>query len=275
MKNNLFRELDFDISILSQNQFENTSKTKLEDIKKDCKIHLDEFKNTKNKGIQILETADIKTNNKFIQAVQQNENKATEKEKKRVENADPDFPYVRAKFMTDAEMQLYHFMLNNLCQKDKIVIFPKVRLGDLVELDARLTTDMKYYWKVTNKHVDYVVCDAKTLDIICVVELDDYTHETKEAKEKDLFIMQVLYTVGIKTVRIRTKIRAISKSDLDLIDDYINTALAPKCPYCGLTMIPRKSMRPDNRGHRFYGCQNYITTCRYTINIDETGEPLP
>lgn len=183
------------------------------------------------------------------------------------QSADMNFPYIASRLVTNAELTLYHFMQTNLCQINNIAILPKVRLGDLIELDTKLTTDKSYYWKVACKHVDFVICRKDNLKVICVVELDDYTHETKEAQAKDMFIMQALKTAGIDTVRIKTRIALIGKQDLELIDEYINKEFAPNCPVCGLPMVPKKCMRGVNRGHRFFACSNNIS-CRHTINID-------
>lgn len=282
----VFSNIKFDITIETEKEYTKTTGKKLENIitnKIDIKrnkenTQKDSKEVNENKGIGVIETSNIKTNNNFISTIQENEKKKTAQEKDRIKNADINFPYIKSELLTNAELQLFHFMNNNLCQLEKIRIFPKVRLGDIVDLDTRLTTDKKFVWKVTNKHVDFLICKADTLEVICVVELDDYTHESQEAKEKDLFIMQVLNTVGIKTFRIRSKIAAIEKSDFELVDECINTELAPLCPYCGIKMIPRKNMRGISRGHRFWGCPNYISEknkCRYTIDIDKIGEKLP
>lgn len=232
-------------------------------------------KNTTSKknnyaGTGVIQTAPVETNNKFINAVQHVVEEQRKKEIAEISKIPAEFPYKKVNLLTDAELQLFNFMKNNLCQVDRIEIMPKVRLADVATLDTRITTDKSYLWKVTSKHIDFLICKADTLDIICAVELDDYTHETPEAKEKDMFIMQVLDTVGIKTVRIRTRIRAIERSDLSLIDDYINKALAPKCPYCGKQMYPKQS----RVGHRFYACEDFIN-CRNTIDIDPRGAKLP
>lgn len=257
----------------------NTKKEKL-DSKKETKNNKKESQNSSKKsttskknnytGTGVIQTAPVETNNKFINAVQHVVDEQRKKEIAEISKVPVDFPYKRVNVLTDAELQLFNFMKNNLCQVDRIEILPKVRLADVATLDTRITTDKSYLWKVTNKHIDFLICKADTLDIICAVELDDYTHETPEAKEKDMFIMQVLDTVGIKTVRIRTRIRAIERSDLSLIDDYINIALAPKCPYCGKQMYPKQS----RVGHRFYACEDFIN-CRNTIDIDPRGAKLP
>lgn len=228
-------------------------------------------KNTaKLSGIGVLHTSLVNTSNEFIKSTQRAVKEKQQQEEKELSNVNIDFPYKRAKLLTDAEMQLFHFMQNNLCQIDRLAILAKVRLADIAEVDTRITLNKDFLWKITNKHVDFLICDKNTLDIICAVELDDYTHESEEAKQRDMFIMQVLDAVGVKTVRIKTKIRAIEKQDLALIDDYINRKLAPKCPYCGKQMYPKES----RTGHRFYACEDFVE-CRKTIDIDPRGEKLP
>ena len=162
-------------------------------------------------------------------------------------------------------------MLNNLCQKERIVIFPKVRLADIINLDEKICTDKNYFWKIAYKHVDYLICDAQTLETICVVELDDYTHDTPEAIKRDRFVMQALQACGINTYRIKSAISVVSKADLVLIEDHLNTLYAPKCPACHSIMLPKKNMKT---GLRFFACIDNIK-CRQTIPIDTYGEKLP
>lgn len=276
----LFSELKV-LDICSEKQYKSENNSEeISNINSDASI-LDtidienlepEPKNSTNKlkGIGVLHTSTVNTTNDFIKSTQEIAQERQQQEAKELSNINIEFPYRRTKLLTDAELQLFHFMENNLCQVDRIVILAKVRLADVAEVDTRVTLNKDFLWKITNKHVDFLICDRNTLDVICAVELDDYTHETQEAKEKDLFIMQVLDSVGIKTVRIRTKIRAIEKRDLVLVDDYINRKLAPKCPYCGKQMYPKES----RTGHRFYACEDFIN-CRRTIDIDIRGEKLP
>lgn len=220
-------------------------------------------------GIGVLHTT-ANAKNQFIKSTQEMIREKQMQEVKTISNMDTAFPYKRAKLLTDAELQLFNFMQNNLCQIDRITIFIKVRLADIAEVDNRVTLSKDYLWKITNKHVDFLICEKDTLDIICAVELDDYTHENQAARERDMFVMQVLDTVGVKTARVRTRIRAIEKSDLALVDEYINRKLAPKCPYCGKQMYPKIS----RVGHRFYACEDFIN-CRRTVDIDPRGERLP
>ena len=266
-----FIDLNVDFEIISEKQLE---KDEYIDNTESIQLDFSQLMPVKNK-IDVLQISDVKTSNDFLNHVQQNESKKREAEIKRVKSADADFPYIKNNLLTDAEKQLYRFMTNYLDKKEYVVIFPKVRLADLIQVDNKITTSKNPFYKIASKHVDYVICRNDTLEIVCVVELDDYTHDTKEARERDLFIMQALYTAGIDVIRIKVPIKTICKEDLNMLDEKINTVLAPNCPYCGIKMVPKKSMRRDNKGHRFYSCPNFIVGCRYTIDIDLKGEKLP
>lgn len=281
-----FADDDFSINIVTQDKFESETGVKLNTIiSSDSTITTDmlgitvnignKTKNDNNtkysrNGTGVLNVAPVKSSNGFLNKVQSNAEKQREAEKKELENSNIEFPYIKASIMTDAEKQLYHFMLNNLCQVEKITVLPKVRLADVINVDSRITLDKNALYKICYKHVDYVICTRNTLDTICVVELDDYTHESQEAKDRDLFIMQALDAAGIPVARIRRKIKSISRQDLAYVDELINKALAPNCPKCGKRMIPRSA----RDGHRFYACEDFIN-CRHTQDIDMRGEELP
>lgn len=225
----------------------------------------EEFKRNTN---SVLPISTVKTTNEFIN---QNQNRAMQSikaEKQRLNRADMSFPYVRGTLMTNAEKQLYHFMSNYLDSRDKIVIFPKVRLADLIEVDSKLTLDKSAFYKISSKHVDYVICEKNTLNVICVVELDDFYHEREDRKQHDLFVMQALYTAGIQTVRIKVPIKTIVKADLDYLDYVINSYVAPECAFDNCKMIPQTNNRDH---HRFWSCP----LCRSTVDIDKKGEQLP
>lgn len=269
---NLFSELK-SIDICSEKQYkeehtpEECDRTTKDESEKHESFEIDSVSVDKHKGIGILRLSNINTTNAFLKCKHEISINKQRIEDMELHNINYEFPYKRAKLLTDAEMQLFKFMRDNLCQADKIVILVKVRLADIAEVDSRITLDKNFLWKITNKHVDFLICEKNNLDIICAVELDDYTHESKEAKERDMFVMQVLDTVGIKTIRIKTKIRALEKTDLELVDDCINIKLAPRCSNCGRQMYPKMS----RKGHRFYACEDFIN-CRSTLDIDPKGE---
>lgn len=246
-----------------------------ENIVKDNSILVNEPVENDTNNINGLGVLNIKVpnlKNSFINTVQEKERQCIKEEKKRLDNMSDDFPYIKCKcFLTEAEKQLYHFLENNITLRKRIIIVPKVRLADIIEVDEKKTLDKKFLYKIAYKHVDFLIIEKGTLNTVCVIELDDFTHDNDKSRDRDFFVMEALRRCGIETARIRRPIKNIEKSDIEYADTLINTVLAPKCPYCGLKMVPKKS----RTGHRFWSCINYINKCRYTINIDETGVDLP
>lgn len=272
---NLFKQFELDFEIVSEDKKHSKSKNEpdREEVRLDIKESLGYSKSIDK--IEIIKTSNIKTSNSFINTVQQNEQRKIQKEIERVKRADTNFPYIRGVLLTNAEKQLFYFMSNQLDRKEQVLIFPKVRLADVIEVDEKITLNKKPFYKIASKHIDYLMVDKQTLEIICAVELDDFTHDNDASRERDCFVMEALYNVGIETIRIKTPIKTICKADIEMLDEKLNEYFAPDCPYCGIKMRPRKSTNRNNKGHRFYSCPNYLNGCRYTINIDQGGEKLP
>ena len=80
--------------------------------------------------------------------------------------------------------------------------FSKVRLLDLLEPVKGNTKYKTYFYKVQAKHVDFVILDDK-LVARCVVELDDASHDAEERKKRDVFVDEVLQSVGYRIIHTR------------------------------------------------------------------------
>lgn len=298
----IFKDSELSVEIYSEKEYERLTGEKLDDsiaetetISSNSEIVLDESEDTsdkkedihqeeigldsvdkivseikEDKGIPLLRPVHIKTSNNFLNKLQEKEIERINKEAARIASADMDFPYVKSKLVTDAELQLYNFLQNNIDLIDRVTILTKVRLADIIEVDKRLTLSKTPFYKIAQKHVDFLICDKNTLDIICAVELDDFTHETEERKERDQFIMQALYVCGIITKRIRCRISTICRDDINGIQEMIYNYFAPRCSECGKEMKMKVNSR---NGNRFYACIDNIN-CRKTLRIDG-GVQLP
>lgn len=84
------------------------------------------------------------------------------------------------------------------------LIMSKVRLADMVTCSQR---DWRsgFGGAISQKHLDFVLCDPKTTRFVLAVELDDRTHEAEHRKRRDRFLDQVLAIVGIRLLRIRAR----------------------------------------------------------------------
>lgn len=92
--------------------------------------------------------------------------------------------------------------LQEYAQQSNLVIFPKVRLLDILEPRREAENFKTLLYKIQAKHIDFLVCD-KDLRIKGIIELDDNSHDQKERQERDNFVDEILKSVGYTVVRTR------------------------------------------------------------------------
>jgi hypothetical protein len=95
--------------------------------------------------------------------------------------------------------------LENIVTNPSVAIFGKVRIADIIT--PQKTTNSKGWWrlfaKISAKHVDYVLCDKNDYSVICVIELNDKSHNTTKAKQRDAFVRKAYQSAGIELVEIK------------------------------------------------------------------------
>ena len=190
-----------------------------------------------------------------------------------------DFPYfMRDDFLSSAEISF--FLVLKASVADSALIFTKVGLADLFY--AKSSDSSKYRIatnRIDRKHVDFLVCDAKTVRPLLGIELDDKSHERESRQKRDEFVDTVFKMTKLPLLRIPAK-RNYSIAELsELVGSYIRigtkpasivkeaqvsyaaAAMAvnetPKCPKCGGEMVLRTAKNGSNQGERFWGCKDY------------------
>jgi len=109
------------------------------------------------------------------------------------------FPYTaRETLMTKAELKFYH-ALKSVTQ-NRYQIAPKVRLGDVITCDE-ISWHKGYGPKISAKHIDFVLYDDKTSEILCCIELDDKSHNRPERIERDKFVNKALDVANVPLIR--------------------------------------------------------------------------
>lgn len=88
-------------------------------------------------------------------------------------------------------------------------LFGKVRVADI--LTPKKSFSKSAWWKafvkISSKHFDYVICDRHTLMPVAVVELDDKSHQSAKAIERDRFIDMACQQAGLPIIRFEAKAR--------------------------------------------------------------------
>lgn len=169
-------------------------------------------------------------------------------------------------------------------------IFGKVRVGDLLAPQDGLgaSTRMAALNKINRKHFDFVLCRPNDLSVLCVIELNDKSHQNKSRQLRDSFLVDACEGAGLPLVMFDAK-RVYTPSE---IGARIAEAIAektsvyskpprraaeadeepvapapdtpPRCPRCASVMVLRTAKGGDKAGKPFWGCPRF-PRCREIV----------
>jgi Protein of unknown function (DUF2726)/Topoisomerase DNA binding C4 zinc finger len=195
-----------------------------------------------------------------------------------------EYPYsIRDDFLSPAEHSF--FMVLKSVVSDSAWISIKVGLGDLFYAKSSDGSKYRTYTnKIDRKHVDFLLCDPKTVHPIVGLELDDKSHQRSDRQARDEFVENVFRAAKLPLVRIPVKHSYSVKELQEILKPYLpidrpavpNVPLAPHntepcCPKCGSAMVLRTAKSGTNQGEKFWGCSNF-PQCRgilkYSIPVN-------
>ena len=111
------------------------------------------------------------------------------------------FPYAkRDHFLSAAELSFYHVLLTAVDAKHTLLT--KVNLGDIFYVQQP-HKNVAARNRIDRKHVDFLLCDAKTMEPVLGIELDDSSHQKKKQQEKDIFQDAVFAAAELPILRIK------------------------------------------------------------------------
>jgi len=188
------------------------------------------------------------------------------------------FPYIKkGSFFTTGEGSFYRVLKSTL--GDEFEIFGQVRIADLLEVKRGLSNSQrqKHFNKIQAKHVDFVLCDPTTLNIICAIELDDKSHKRKDRVARDNFLDEAFKAAGLPLVRFKAKYTYAHNEIIENLSRHIdmpkNTPAIgqePKartidltCPRCSSEML-RKRVTKGERSAEVWCCSKF-PTCETVI----------
>jgi hypothetical protein len=193
-----------------------------------------------------------------------------------------EYPYsVRDHFLSPAEHSF--FMVLKSVVSDSALISIKVGLGDLFYAKSGDPSKYRIYTnKIDRKHVDFLLCDPKTVQPILGIELDDKSHQRSDRQARDEFVENVFQAAKLPLIRVPVK-HSYSTSELQaLLNPYLTSSkqqmpvslvvdaeLPPSCPKCGSEMVLRTAKSGANQGEKFWGCTKF-PQCRGILKYTAT-----
>lgn len=127
-----------------------------------------------------------------------------------------ELPYrLRDDFLSAAEFSFFKVLAGAVASR--AVVCPKVNLADLFYV-TRPNENQAFRNKIDRKHVDFVLCDPKTMRPICGVELDDSSHGRRDRQERD---NQVFEVAGLPLVRVPAQAAYHPAGLRDLVEPFL------------------------------------------------------
>ena len=114
------------------------------------------------------------------------------------------WPYAKKQYLLSRAEFSFYRVLRQVCG-DRYVICPKVRVGDLVYVEKGTEKRMGWVNKINRSHIDFVLCDPQTMQPIAAVELDDASHNSEKAQQRDADKNRICQTAGLVLFRFRAK----------------------------------------------------------------------
>lgn len=109
------------------------------------------------------------------------------------------WPYVAKPILTEREQVLYHRLTEAF---PDLLIFSQVQISQIVKIKPRTQNRRLWLNKVIQKSADFVVCRRDT-SVICVIELDDGSHDNATQARRDAVKTRALRDAGIPLYRYR------------------------------------------------------------------------
>ncbi len=128
---------------------------------------------------------------------------------------DDAFPYFKiSALLTPAELSFYHVL--KIAVSEQYDIFSKVRVADLISVQKGLerAKRSRAFNKINAKHIDFILCDKTTSEILCAIELDDKSHTHKKRQDRDVFLEKALAAARLPLVRFKVS-NAYQSSDIE------------------------------------------------------------
>lgn len=172
-------------------------------------------------------------------------------------------PYrLREPFLSKIELALFRVLTEMM--GERYSISPKVALSDVFYI-VRPNENVHFFNKIFRKHVDFLLCDLRTMKPSFGVEIVKPIVKEGNVREADKFMEELFTDAGIPLVHIPSS-EVFDPSDVVALFQVAVVKLGktnpilgvedgvPNCPVCGKMMVLRIHRNGSNIGKKYYGC---------------------
>lgn len=192
-------------------------------------------------------------------------------------------PYrLRDDFLSPAEFSFYKVLVSLV--SSRLTVLTKVRLADIFFV-ARPKKYISYFNRISQRHVDFLLCTPNAMKPVAGIELDDASHNQAARRQRDKFVDKVFQAAGLPLLHMPVRREYSSQEIATRLAQLFKTSpnasaqppanerqavSVPLCPKCGIPMVLRTASQGEHKGQHFYGCQNY-PRCREVMLMQKAG----
>jgi len=174
------------------------------------------------------------------------------------------YPYqLKEPFLSPAEVEFYK-VLSSVIPTD-VAILAKTRLANIIKVDRTIvpySSEARLYFnKIVQKHVDFLLCQAETLNPLVGVELDNSSHQEPERANRDDLVDNIFEAANLPLVRIQVQEKYDQEAIAHLLIPFWGSTASPSCPKCDQTMLIRTAKSGEHQGKKFFVCPD-TKNCR-------------
>lgn len=135
------------------------------------------------------------------------------------------FPYQKNKKLFSPAERSFLGVLD-MAIDNKAMICGKVRMADVITPEKGLSRGewQTAFNKTSRKHFDFVLCNKGNLEIICAIELDDKSHNSKSREKRDKFLDRACDAAGIPLVHIPAKKGYVLEDIKEILSPHMKAA---------------------------------------------------
>lgn len=109
--------------------------------------------------------------------------------------------YVKRPYLfSSAEFAFYKVL--RAAVGDRFTVLVKVRIADLVDVERGAAKRQAKLNRIMKKHVDFLLCDPRTMVPTLAIELDGSSHEADDRRERDALVDAIYAAVGLPCLHV-------------------------------------------------------------------------
>jgi ssDNA-binding Zn-finger/Zn-ribbon topoisomerase 1 len=195
-----------------------------------------------------------------------------------------DYPYTQAgPLFTPAERSFLGVL--QLAVGEDAQVFGKVRVADVVKPTNGLSRSdwQKAFNRISAKHFDFIVCRRDDLSVVCAVELNDGSHQSKNRRQRDSLLEGVCSAARVPLIQVAAKSGYVIADIRELLAPHMGNKVASStettpstseaepparaCPKCASPLVKRTATKGKHVGDEFIACSAF-PKCRYLEPMD-------